>query len=245
MRAQDIHNFFFHPLAIEHSDTRKVLSVVAVVALSFLTAGLFAIAFVIVNWNDRKITIEKIDPKVFTAASPVLTKVPKTQPNKTMHQEKAERIKQKQAEQLTIFEKWAKAKDWQSIHGAHYDWWMFPVDRPSAGHGDTYAVSRDDIESLKADATFMKNYKRGVAIVVEAWGWDLDKDKPISNPEKGQKWTGYGVRLAKMSDSLHLFGEADLHQKLRLFFTQFCLPQQDHIPISDLPWLYKTFAHHD
>jgi hypothetical protein len=156
---------------------------------------------------------------------------------------KVKEIKAKQAEQLKSFVRWARAKQWKRIHNAHYDWWMFPVERPSSGHGTKYAVSRAEVDALKADAEFMKNYRRGVALVVQAWGWDLAKNKAIRviDPKTtGQQWTGYGVRLAKMSDSLRLFGQMRLHKRLQLFFKKHCLSQQDQIRISDLAWLKKT-----
>ena len=154
---------------------------------------------------------------------------------------KVDRIKNKQAEQLHLFETWARAGQWQNIHNAHYDWWMFPVNRPSAGYGETYSVGKGEIQALKTDAAFMDNYRRGVVLVVNAWGWDLDQDQPVKPSSDAQCWTGYGVRLAKMSDSLQLFDEKKLHQKLKRFFNDFCLPQQRNIPISDLPWLNQSF----
>lgn len=163
--------------------------------------------------------------------------------DKKMDSAKIQRIKNKQAEQLQQFEEWAKVGDWRKIHAAHYDWWMFPVERPSLSYGDLYAVESKEVEALKSDALFLRNYKRGIACVVEAWGWDLEKERPIINPNilKGQQWTGYGVRLGKMSDSLRLFGEVELHGKLKAFF-KYCLQQQTTIPISDLPWLTLTLG---
>lgn len=158
---------------------------------------------------------------------------------------KVELIKQKHCKQLSLFEEWAKCDKWKSIHSAHYDWWMFPVERPSSGYGTAFAVSKEDVETLKADDQFMENYRRAIHLVVQAWGWDLEKGEAIlvADPFKsGQRWTGYGVRLAKMSDSLRLFGETELHQKLKQFFNLHCLPQQDEVRISDLSWLKKTLG---
>ena len=33
------------------------------------------------------------------------------------------------------------------VTSSHYDWWMFPVQRPSASFGDMYAVSEADVEN--------------------------------------------------------------------------------------------------
>lgn len=151
-------------------------------------------------------------------------------------------IKEHHARQLAQFEMWAKNQEWSKIHQAHYDWWMFPVDRPSRGHGDRFALSQEEIEVMKKDPDFMRDYRRGVVLVVKAWGWDLEKDQAIVNPQysQGQKWNGYGVRLAKMSDSVRLFGEWGLHTKLKKFFKEHCLTQQSSAPISDLSWLKQT-----
>ncbi len=262
MDSVRIHNFFFHPFNHKHAKPAKVLSAVTVVALSVLTGGLFAAAFVLVNWYDfwSELEVEpiKADPKVGKAAK-VLKKsiqLESSSPAKTVikkkevpvrkiaaeqiqpKQTKAEHVKEAHKPQLQSFEKWAKANQWGKVHRAHYDWWMFPVERESSGYGDEYAVNTADVQALKADQEFMKNYRRGVVLVVQAWGWDLEQGKAIHPPAKGQRWTGYGVRLAKMSDSLRLFGETDLHQKLQKFFKEHCLTQKTRI--SDLNWLKKT-----
>lgn len=152
-------------------------------------------------------------------------------------------IKSAHATQLNEFEGWAAAHEWGKIKHAHYDWWMFPVNRDSSAHGSTYTVNEHDIQALKRDPEFMRHYKRGVELVVQAWGWDLEVGRPIANPSADQCWDGYGVRLAKMSDSLKLFGEVELHNKLKKFFVDHCLPLQKQIRISDLPWLLNTFNH--
>lgn len=154
-------------------------------------------------------------------------------------------IKEHHAKQLAEFETWAAAQQWDKIHHAHYDWWMFPVSRSSSAYGDRFSVSPAEVEAFKRDSAFMTHYRRGFAIVVEAWGWDLEKGEPIAvdpNNSKGQVWDGYGVRLAKMSDSALLFKEYDLHLKLKKFFQEHCLAQQDRIPISDLKWLRETLS---
>ena len=42
------------------------------------------------------------------------------------------------------------AGDWRRFHISHYDWWTFPIDRPSQ-HGLRYTVYADDVARLKAD----------------------------------------------------------------------------------------------
>ncbi len=55
MKVSRAHNFFFHPLAKEHSKKVKILSTITVIALSIITGLAFLGAFVIVNLRDRKI----------------------------------------------------------------------------------------------------------------------------------------------------------------------------------------------
>ena len=232
MKIDPIYNFFIQFL--ERSSPKKIVSIVTVIALSIFAGGIFARNFIFANWQDYRISVKKTDPKVNKATSPVLGKIRTSRMTVSMKNHsivqlkkidvdkaKVERIKKKQFEQLKNFEKWAQANTWDFIHKAHYDWWMFPVERPSSGYGIQYVVGKGEVEAFKADATFMNNYRRGVVLVVQAWGWDLEKGQAISafnSDIKGQKWTGYGVRLAKMSDSLRLFGEEELHKQLRLFF---------------------------
>jgi hypothetical protein len=256
MELTRIYSFLFHPLN-EVSDTKKLLSIVNIVALSILSHGIFLIAFVFVHWCDYDINVKIKDPKVEEVILPIIEKsltLPGTifminffNPfeKRIIDYDKVDQIKKQQFEQLQQFENWADANKWSSIHDAHYDWWMFPVERPSSQYGETYAVGKGEVEELKADPIFMENYRRGVVLVVQAWGWDLEKGEAISVSDfevSGQKWTGYGVRLAKMSDSLRLFGEKDLHQKLKLFLKQHCLTQKERVPISDLKWLMKTLV---
>ncbi len=54
MEINNVYNFFYHPLTKEHSRGIKILSIITIVALSILTAGLYLLAFAIVNLNDRK-----------------------------------------------------------------------------------------------------------------------------------------------------------------------------------------------
>lgn len=153
-------------------------------------------------------------------------------------------IKQKQAQQLELFEVWAKTNDWKmfSPEYSHYDWWMFPVTRPSARFGLYFAVTPAEIEVLKSDEEFMHNYRRGCELVVNSWGWDLYGERPIADECRtvDQQWTGYGVRLGKMGDSLFSFGEKELYRKLQLFFNEICVPQMQIYPLE--AWVEQVFS---
>lgn len=157
---------------------------------------------------------------------------------------KIQKIKNKNAEQVKLFEAWAAEGRWETFKPkySHYDWWAFPIKRPSRGYGYTFAVNEKEIQALKADEVFMRNYRTGVELVVKSWGWDLTKDAPIPQTERtpDQSWTGYEVRLGKMADSLQLFGEQDLYESLKHFFDQVCVPSAEKYPISE--WVCKLFG---
>lgn len=150
-------------------------------------------------------------------------------------------IKEQHKKTLEQFEILAKDNKWDELRNLHFDWWMFPVDKDSNGHGSTYKVGLKEIESLKKDAAFMVDYERGVALVLKAWGWDFRKDTTIFWLHSNQCWDGYGVRLAKMSDSLKLFSKEELHRKLKIFFQNHCLIQESTVPISCRQWLMNSF----
>ncbi len=113
-------------------------------------------------------------------------------------------LKAKHAEQVDRFEQWATQHKWQEFHDSHYDWWTFPIDKPSR-LGFTYTVFEDEITALKQDSQFVKNYIRGVELVLLAWGWDLFEEKEVSDPEPGQAWADWPIRLSKCAQSLELF----------------------------------------
>lgn len=130
-------------------------------------------------------------------------------------------LKQKQQSHLAKLTAFAKKNEWKHLqtHTAHpdsgFDWWMFPINRSSNGYGTQYQLSSSDINALKKDAQFMKNYRKGVILVTKSWGWDLEKDKNISDSKK--YWTNYQVRLGKMAHSLVLFDQKDLLKSLSHF----------------------------
>ncbi len=99
------------------------------------------------------------------------------------------RLITKHARQLTDFEHWAATKQWVAMHAAHYDWWMFPTDKPSQ-HGFSYTVSPGVFRELKADPEFMRRFRRGVELLARGWGWDVHNQKPVPKTElsDGQRW---------------------------------------------------------
>lgn len=126
-----------------------------------------------------------------------------------------EQLVKKHSLQLQLFEEWAKKSDWGEFHQAHYDWWMFPIDKPSS-LGFAYTIYDAEVKELLSNSKFMKNYIRGVQLLLLSWGWDLGKQSPISQPEKDQHWQEWPIRLYKCVQSLKLFGkEKELQSALK------------------------------
>ena len=119
-----------------------------------------------------------------------------------------EELIHKQAMQLRQFELWAEQHNWEAFHKAHYDWWMFPIDQPSR-LGFAYTVYLNEVECLKANAEFMNNYLRGTELLMLSWAWDLKKARIIDQPELGQGWHDWPIRLFKCAQSLKLFGREE------------------------------------
>jgi len=114
-------------------------------------------------------------------------------------------LKVKQASQLALFEVWAKSHDWMQFHSSHYDWWMFPFSKPSQ-FGFAYVVCESEIRELKQDPDFVSNYLRGVELLLLSWGWDLQKECVITEPDHNQSWHNWPIRLYKCAVSLQEFG---------------------------------------
>ncbi len=250
MQVKNIYNFIFHPLS-QPTLAKRSGSLLTIVALSILSAGVFLIVFGAVSWKDRKVQIHKSNdqsakqPNVpqnlhtkipqnlqqalppSTTQNPRLTAAP---PPPAQPQPSSSETAKVKNERLSLgytledFEKWAASGRWDIFAHAHYDWWMFPINRPSAGHGDEYCFSTQEFAQLKSNKEFMINYRRGVELVLKSWGWDMTANAPVANPSSGQCWTGYGVRLGKMADSLYLLGERELFNTVKTFYTQVCLP---------------------
>lgn len=246
MWTDKVYNFLFHPME-QPTTEKKIASVVTVIALSVLSLGTFVVAFSVVYLYDRNAVKKKssASSKIFQNVYPEQRK-PDNQTSKTVsvdHSLKAPlmtdkilKLKKSHSEQLKKFKEWDANKQWGKFAKAHYDWWMFPINRSSAGHGDTYKMSLQEIEVLKSDPDFMKNYRLGVKLVLKSWGWDSDLDNKVSCPADDQRWVGYGVRLGKMGDSLKLFGEMDLFRTTKNFYTTVCIGYR-----APEPWIRNIF----
>lgn len=114
-------------------------------------------------------------------------------------------LKASQRRQLEDFERWAANGQWAQIHHRHYDWWMFPIPAPSSD-GLKWTVYAGDIAELKADEAYVRDYLRGVALLMAAWGWDLGAQDFLPDPGPDQKWQDWPVRLYKAAVSVQAFG---------------------------------------
>lgn len=203
--------FLFHPFHEEHTACQKTASVITNIALAAITGGLYLIGFAIFHlfeWGS----VKQLPPN---------GGIPSPSPLQAINGTKVQRVKAKQADHLAKLTAFATNGQWQHIqaHTHHpdsgFDWWMFPTDRSSAGFGDRYQLSAAEIQTLRSDPVFMKNYRDGVILVGASWGWDLNQLLDLTTPH--QHWTNHQDRLGKMLDSLRLFGQDDL----RLAITHF------------------------
>lgn len=88
------------------------------------------------------------------------------------------------------------SEDWMAFHIHHYDWWMFPYDKGSA-YRKAYTIYEAEVAELKKDEEFIRNYLRGVELLLLSWGWDLKRQCFVENPDKHQKWANWPIRLYK------------------------------------------------
>ncbi|ACP20855.1 hypothetical protein Aasi_1488 [Candidatus Amoebophilus asiaticus 5a2] len=119
---------------------------------------------------------------------------------------------------LKKFVSWAETGDWKQFGPSyqHYDGWMFPIDRIS-NQGLKYTVFKDDIQQLKADLDWLKDYRLGAILLIQSWGWDIKRKKNYTNPTAGQRWRKWDVRLGKLANSLILFEQWDLYGSLKSY----------------------------
>jgi len=123
-------------------------------------------------------------------------------------------LTQQHHEQVVAFRQWAGRGDWSKFHREHYDWWAFPISKPSK-YGSKYVVYSGDVAELNANPQFVHDYVDGVQLVAASWGWDVYAGAYIANPAPGQAWANWPIRLSKMLRSTAYFGQPALAQPLR------------------------------
>lgn len=129
-----------------------------------------------------------------------------------------EKLIAKQRCQLDDFERWAVRNEWLEFHRNHYDWWMFPYNKPSR-LGQAYTVYEHEVNELKKNPYFIRHYLRGVELLLLSWGWDLYRCRQIDNPAPYQEWADWPIRLYKCAASLLLFGFTKEFDSVRRYAT--------------------------
>jgi len=215
MISVNCYNFLFHPLSDAHPTTTKILAVITNIALTALTFGVYLLALAGVHWMEQREVAVVSDPFAGTTDLK-LAGVHWMEPRDVVVVSDpfvgTIALKKKLTYHLSKLEQLATQGQWKHIasHTNHpdsaFDWWMFPSDKPSRGQGHLYTVTKTDIARLKEDKEFMTAYKRGVELVLLAWGWDMQHSEPAQHPHPDQHWTGYKIRLEKIVYSLNLFG---------------------------------------
>lgn len=115
-----------------------------------------------------------------------------------------------------MFAEAAQGRQWWRIHRAHYDWWMFPIDRPSS-YGWAWTVTPGDIAELRQRPGYLDRYREGVRLLLLAWGWDLKAACPVDSPDLDQRWQEWPIRLEKCGRSLWLYDEHEAYASVRAY----------------------------
>ena len=151
-----------------------------------------------------------------------------------------EQLKKTHAGQIGEFEAWSARGDWERFHSSHYDWWVFPIHKPS-GYGLAWTVYAGDVAELKQDAGFIQRYLRGVELVSASWGWDVWQGAHIEHPLPSQSWHYWPVRLFKAELSVQLFGYDDLFASLKAYaYILMAKGEPMEFNGHDLSWLFTT-----
>jgi hypothetical protein len=148
-------------------------------------------------------------------------------------------IKDSQAKTLEMFREAARTSQWTQIHQSHYDWWMFPIDEPSA-YGFAWTVFDDEIAELRQDQAYLARYLEAVNILATSWGWDLARACPIPDPQPDQCWQHWPIRLYKATKSVRLYGFPEEFASLRLFGQRLIKQGENMYYHRDLSWLFQT-----
>jgi hypothetical protein len=151
-----------------------------------------------------------------------------------------EQLKKTHGGQIAEFEEWASKDDWERFHHSHYDWWVFPVNRPSS-YGFQWVVYEGEIAELKKDSLFINQYCRGVQLVSASWGWDVLNKSYVPNRKVGQSWHDWPVRLYKAAQSVELFAFEEIFESLKVYALDL-IRQGKSMSYNgrDLSWLFTT-----
>ncbi|MEY3277583.1 MAG: hypothetical protein RLZZ426_69 [Actinomycetota bacterium] len=132
---------------------------------------------------------------------------------------------------LEKFRQWAADHDWSAFHSNHYDWWMFPISAPSS-MGFAYVVYESEVAELLAIPGFGERHAEGAMLLLKSWGWDSKTNSLIPNPESGQVWSNWPIRLYKCAESMKLFGQTVMYES--------CLAFARHIKSQGVSFIYNN-----
>ena len=118
--------------------------------------------------------------------------------------------------QVDQFQSWAANRDWNHFHTSHYDWWAFPIDRPSS-YGLRYTLGPQEIAELRENPDFMARHLLGAQLLLLSWGWDWQVNAPVLAPGPDQAWANWPIRLEKCTTSMKLMGHVDLSRSCRTY----------------------------
>ena len=123
-----------------------------------------------------------------------------------------------QKKTLTMFRKCSEKNEWNTMHKNHYDWWMFPIDE-HASTMNKYVISPRDATRIRDNPDHISQFREGVEILMRGWGWDVKNESLIESPatSKGQKFTGYAVRLWKAGRCMQILQQDDYFKSLLKF----------------------------
>ena len=115
----------------------------------------------------------------------------------------------KHSEQVDLFHTWSNARAWEKFHTNHFDWWAFPINRPSK-HGFKYTVGEPEVAQLKANPDFMAKHRLGAQLMWLSWGWEWQTHQLVPDPGTNQAWAHRPIRLEKCTLSMELFGHHEI-----------------------------------
>jgi hypothetical protein len=147
-------------------------------------------------------------------------------------------LKDKQRQQLQKFQQAAACGDWMAIHEDHYDWWMFPIDERSM-HGLAWTVYEGEVGELRRDGDYLDRYLLGVELLARSWGWDLRQVCYLLEPQPGQCWQNWPIRLYKAAKSVKLFGFGAELESMKKLGQDLINKGEKMYYQRDLSWLFR------
>ena len=155
-------------------------------------------------------------------------------------------------EQNVKFRKWADKGQWKTFHSSHYDWWAFPIDKPSSSYGTKYKLGEIQLAKLRDNPHFIQHLRSNAILVCRSWGWDLQAGKQIKDATPDQRWQRWPIRLSKMCRSLQIFKQDDLFRNslklgidLLKEYKKFTYGGKDLTPYFYEKWQALNNPHHE